>query len=302
MELNSLGVALAAERIAQSPQQAWPPRPQARRTGRCRHHAVPTLKETAMAVESASPWQAAARAAARSRRGGFGAGQDLRHDPGHRRHRPGRACTCTATRANSSPTQRSMPMTSDTTSHLDLTVMVAFHDAFRRDLGHLARTASRRPAELDDPARHTAVQARIDPLLDAVEGAFADRDGGHQRLGDTVDALASALYGHLGHEERDALPLIDRSLTQAEWQAFGNDQRRLIGTGGAQLFPWLLDEASAEQIQAVLGGCRRRCGWSTGGSGSPATPATTTGSHPRRHEHLAARSAKNEVPVQKVMT
>jgi len=130
-------------------------------------------------------------------------------------------------------------MTSDTTSHLDLTVMVAFHDAFRRDLGHLARTASRRPAELDDPARHTAVQAgwelfktqlhihhtaededlwprmrthlanhpdelallqamqdehaRIDPLLDAVEGAFADRDGGHQRLGDTVAALASAL-------------------------------------------------------------------------------------------------------------
>src|SRR6266540_3418295 len=34
-----------------------------------------------------------------------------------------------------------------------------------------------------------------------------------------------------------------------------------------------------------LGGCRRRCGWSTGGSGSPATPATTTGSHPHRHEH-----------------
>src|SRR6266536_3203253 len=165
---------------------------------------------------------------------------------------------------------------------LVVSLLVAFHDALRRDPGHLARTASRRPAELDDPARHTAEDhdlwprmrthlanqpdelallqamqdehARIDPLLDAVEGAFADRDGGHQRLGDTVDALASALYGHLGHEERDALPLIDQSLTQAEWQAFGNDQRRLIGTGGAQLFPWLLDEASAEQIQAVLGG------------------------------------------------
>jgi hypothetical protein len=97
--------------------------------------------------------------------------------------------------------------------------------------------------------------ARIDPLLASVEGAFADRDGGHQRLGDTVDALASALYGHLGHEERDVLPLIDRSLTQAEWQAFGNDQRRRIGIrGGAQLFPWLLDAASPPEIQAVLGG------------------------------------------------
>ena len=192
-------------------------------------------------------------------------------------------------------------MTSDTTSHLDLTVMVAFHDAFRRDLAHLAHAASRHRAQLDEPTRHTAVlagwelfktqlhihhtaededlwprmrthladrpdelallqamqdeHARIDPLLDAVDGALADRDGGHQRLGDTVDALASALYGHLGHEERDVLPLIDRSLTKAEWQAFGNDQRRRVGIrGAAQFLPWVLDEASLQQIQAVLGG------------------------------------------------
>jgi iron-sulfur cluster repair protein YtfE (RIC family) len=190
-------------------------------------------------------------------------------------------------------------MTSDTTNHLDLTLMLAFHDAFRRDLAHLARTASRRPAELDEPARHTAVlagwelfktqlhihhtgedhdlwprmrthladrpddlallqamqdeHARIDPLLDAVDGALADRGGGHQRLGDTVDALASELCGHLGHEERDVLPLLDQSLTQAEWQAFGNDQRRRNGIrGAAQLFPWLLEEAAPEQIKAVL--------------------------------------------------
>jgi iron-sulfur cluster repair protein YtfE (RIC family) len=194
-----------------------------------------------------------------------------------------------------------MPMTSETTNRLDLTLMMAFHDAFRRDLGHLAHTASRRPAELDDPARHTAVlagwelfktqlhihhtaedddlwprmrthlanrpdelallqamqdeHAHIDPLLDAVEAAFADRDGGHQRLGDTVDALASALYGHLGHEERDVLPLIDQSLTQAEWRAFGDDQRRRTGIrGAAQFLPWVLDEASPEQVRAVLAG------------------------------------------------
>jgi Hemerythrin HHE cation binding domain len=97
--------------------------------------------------------------------------------------------------------------------------------------------------------------ARIDPLLAAVEGAFADRDGGHRRLGDTVDALAGELCGHLTHEERDALPLIDRSLTPTEWQAFGNDQRRRVGIrGGAQLFPWLLDEAAPDEIKAVMGG------------------------------------------------
>jgi iron-sulfur cluster repair protein YtfE (RIC family) len=192
-------------------------------------------------------------------------------------------------------------MTNDTTRHLDLTLMVAFHDAFRRDLAHLARAASRRPAELEEPAWRTAVQAgwelfktqlhihhtaedndlwprmrthlanrpdelallqamqdehaRIDPLLAAVEGAFADRDGDHPRLGDTVDALASQLQAHLTHEERDALPLIDQSLSQAEWQAFGNDQRRRNGLrSAAQLFPWLLDEASPEQAKALLGG------------------------------------------------
>jgi Hemerythrin HHE cation binding domain len=122
-------------------------------------------------------------------------------------------------------------MTSATTGHLDLTVMVAFHDAFRRDLAHL------------------------DPLVAAVDRAFNDRDGGHQRLGDTVDALASELHGHLRHEERDALPLLDRTLTPAEWQAFGNDQRRSLGFGGAaQLFPWLLQEASPQQVKAVLAG------------------------------------------------
>lgn len=145
---------------------------------------------------------------------------------------------------------------------LDLTVMWAFHDAFRRDLGHLAHTASRHRAQLEEPNRHAAVQAgwelfktqlhihhtaedadlwprmrthmadrpdelallqamqdehaHIDPMLAAVDGAFADRAGGHQRLGDTVDALAGSLNGHLTHEERDVLPLIDLSLTQAE--------------------------------------------------------------------------------------
>jgi len=192
-------------------------------------------------------------------------------------------------------------MTSDTTNHLDLTLMVAFHDAFRRDLGHLAHTTSRHRAQLDEPARCTAVRTgwelfktqlhmhhtgedtdlwprmrvhlagrpddlallqamedehgRIDPLLDAVDGALADRDHGHQRLADTVDALASELSGHLAHEERDTLPLLDRSLTQAEWRAFVADQRRKNGIrGAAQFFPWLLDGASAQQAQTVLAG------------------------------------------------
>jgi Hemerythrin HHE cation binding domain len=130
------------------------------------------------------------------------------------------------------------------------------HTAEDADLWPRMRThLANRPDELALLQAMQDEHARIDPLLATVEGAFADRDGGHQRLGDTVDALASTLYGHLGHEERDVLPLIDQSLTQAEWQAFGNDQRRRIGIrGAAQFLPWVLDEASAEQVKAVLGG------------------------------------------------
>jgi len=87
----------------------------------------------------------------------------------------------------------------------------------------------------------------------SVDGAFADPDHGHERLADTVDALTAELSGHLAHEERDTLPLLERSLSQAEWQGFVADQRRKSGIrGAAQFLPWLLDGASAEQAQVVL--------------------------------------------------
>jgi iron-sulfur cluster repair protein YtfE (RIC family) len=39
--------------------------------------------------------------------------------------------------------------------------------------------------------------AQIDPLLDAVDAALADRDGGPERLGGLVDSLHTNLTGHL---------------------------------------------------------------------------------------------------------
>src|SRR5262249_479757 len=190
-----------------------------------------------------------------------------------------------------------MPMPSDTTSRPDLMWMVAFHSALRRDLAHLARTASRHRS--DDPARRTAVltgwelfktqlylhhtgedtdlwpgmrahlsgrpddlallqamedeHGRIDPLVDSVDDALAAPDHGHEQLADAVDALTAELSGHLAHEEHDTLPLLERSLSQAEWQGFVTDQRRKSGIrGAAQFLPWLLDGTSAEQTQVVL--------------------------------------------------
>ncbi|MGP0027158.1 MAG: hemerythrin domain-containing protein [Streptosporangiaceae bacterium] len=189
----------------------------------------------------------------------------------------------------------------------DLTIMIAAHDAFRRDLTRLARAAA--AADLSDPARHQSVAAgwglfkrelqlhhtaedeliwpalrprlvhseaalsvldsmeeeheRIDPLLAAVDAAFAqhDADGavhddwpGEDRLADVIDVLASTLTGHLGHEERDGLPLIGVALTSSEWRRLGFKVARKNGlSGGGEMFAWILDGAGREDAAATLG-------------------------------------------------
>jgi len=183
------------------------------------------------------------------------------------------------------------------TGDADLTVMIAAHDAFRRDLVSLARAAT--AADRADPARREQVgrgwevfkrqlhfhhtgedrhiwprlgerlahsesamstlqameeeHARVDPLLDAVDAAFADPAG--DRLAGTVDELVTTLHGHLAHEERDALPLIGTALTAAEWRAVGLRLGRQNGlAGGAEFFAWMLDGAADDRAAAVLAG------------------------------------------------
>jgi hypothetical protein len=219
------------------------------------------------------------------------------------------------------------------TGDADLTIMLAAHDAFRRDLARLARAAA--SADLSDPARRQSVAAgwelfkrelhihhtaedqliwpalrprlvqsehalsvldameeeheRIDPLLAAVDAAFTDCDGapsaaapapapavgphptaargagvaaaragddwpGADRLADVIDVLASTLTGHLGHEERDGLPLIGMALTAAEWRGVGRKIARKSGlASGAEMFAWILDGADGQHASATLG-------------------------------------------------
>ena len=155
------------------------------------------------------------------------------------------------------------------TGDADLTIMIAAHDAFRRDLTRLARTAS--AANLSDPARHQSIAAGWDlfkrqlhmhhtaedeiiwpalrprlahsaaalSVLDAMEAehelidpllAAVDTEfAGGDRLADVIDALTSTLTGHLAHEERDGLPLIGVALTAAEWRGAGRKIARANG-------------------------------------------------------------------------
>jgi iron-sulfur cluster repair protein YtfE (RIC family) len=98
-----------------------------------------------------------------------------------------------------------------------------------------------------------AEHAAIDPLLAATDEALADRDSGPQRLGELTDALASALRGHLDLEEADGLPLIDATLTEEQWQAFGAEGGKRIAGDLWRYVPWMLEGATPEVTAAVLG-------------------------------------------------
>jgi hypothetical protein len=65
--------------------------------------------------------------------------------------------------------------------------------------------------------------------------------------------FADLVERHLADEERDALPLISRFVTAAQWRAFENGQKRGLGlAGAARFFPWVLDEAVPSRRSAVL--------------------------------------------------
>jgi hypothetical protein len=183
------------------------------------------------------------------------------------------------------------------TGDADLTIMLAAHHAFRRDLTRLARAAA--AADLSEPARRRSVAAgwelfkrelhmhhtaedeviwpalrprlahsanalsvldameaehqRIDPLLAAVDAAFRGSQPGQDRLADVIDVLTTTLTGHLGHEERDGLPLIGVALTAAEWRGVGFKIARRNGLAeGGEMFAWILDDAARQDAAATL--------------------------------------------------
>jgi len=93
----------------------------------------------------------------------------------------------------------------------------------------------------------------IDPLLAAIDAAAADPDYGYQRFGDIVDELSAKLNAHLAHEETDGLPLIDASLTPAQWQHFAQVHGERNLPDASRFMPWLLDGARPEVLDAILG-------------------------------------------------
>ncbi|MBP2703220.1 hemerythrin domain-containing protein [Microbispora sp. RL4-1S] len=113
-----------------------------------------------------------------------------------------------------------------------------------------------RPDDLALLAAMESEHEAIDPLIDAIDAeidaALRGRESGPERIGDLTDALATGLSGHLKHEEDEALPLIQATVTEPQWQHFGQVNARLVGPDAPRILPWMLDGASERTIAVML--------------------------------------------------
>jgi hypothetical protein len=94
---------------------------------------------------------------------------------------------------------------------LDMTMMLAIHDALRRDL------------------------ARVGELESGNEGWSQ-----------------SHLLEHLEHAERDALPLVDRTLSPEQWMTFGQASAQRMGPDMPSYMPWLIDDVAEDEATHLL--------------------------------------------------
>jgi hypothetical protein len=166
-------------------------------------------------------------------------------------------------------------------SDIDLSMILAFHHGFRRDLWEVAGLAQPSDgweyfkrqlhvhhtiedeiiwpavtAAVREPADLAILQAmddehkQIDPALAAVDRAFGTTDG---QLEASVSALAQLLSGHLAHEEQDALPMLSRLLGVEQWKAVTKQIRAAVSIKTApRLLPWMLEGSTPQMQQGVL--------------------------------------------------
>lgn len=114
-----------------------------------------------------------------------------------------------------------------------------------------ARLAGR-PRELALLESMEAENAEMDPMIRKIDAALShDR---RFRLREYAEDFSTSLLSHLDHEEAEALPLMQSVLSQQEWRAFCDEQRRQVGLKGASsFFPWLLDGAPDGTRAQILG-------------------------------------------------
>jgi iron-sulfur cluster repair protein YtfE (RIC family) len=110
-----------------------------------------------------------------------------------------------------------------------------------------------RPDDLALMDAMEAEHAAIDPLLETIDEALTDLEHGPERVAAATESLATALTGHLKHEENETLPLIDATLTLQQWLHYGQVHSSKTGPDAPRLIPWLLDGADEKVTSMMLG-------------------------------------------------
>jgi hypothetical protein len=109
------------------------------------------------------------------------------------------------------------------------------------------------PAALEVLTSMELEHAAIDPLLEEIDAAVAQPGSSTRPLGELIAELVRVVEEHLDHEELEALPLIDATLTDEQWLRFGADHRAKVGTQTPRWMPWILDGALPEHTSIILG-------------------------------------------------
>ncbi|MEJ7704251.1 MAG: hemerythrin domain-containing protein [Geodermatophilaceae bacterium] len=106
-----------------------------------------------------------------------------------------------------------------------------------------------RPDDLALLDEMEAEHVRIGPLITEIDAAVADQDTGVDRLPEATAAFRRQLTDHLGHEEREAVPVIESVMTRKDWKEFSPYSAEVGGgiKGAAEFFPYILTGADPER-------------------------------------------------------
>jgi hypothetical protein len=114
----------------------------------------------------------------------------------------------------------------------------------------------------DDAARSVldameAEHALIDPLLAEARALLASATEGGPDRGRLLDVLGrstAVLDGHLGHEESEAVAVIQRHVDGAEWNRIENDRLRGKPSLGEVLYflPWLTEGLPPDVVGSLM--------------------------------------------------
>lgn len=128
-------------------------------------------------------------------------------------------------------------------------MLYSHHAAEDEDLWPVLRTKLHNPDDLREVDAMVEEHRAIPEALDAVEDALSRRDG----LSAATRRLGELVRGHLEHEERTVVPLLEEHLSRAEWRRWLLTERdRHPFRERADFLGWVLDDAGDTDRAAVM--------------------------------------------------